>query len=150
MSRVLPVEPRLIAGSVRDESTGCLIWVRSKNSRGYGLIGVNGKVELAHRMAHEIWIGPIPEGHQVDHVLAKGCRSKACIEPTHLEAVTGLENMRRTPQATKTHCLRNHPLTPENTRVNGNGNRSCIACRTEVHNPAWNTHRRGRRVMADV
>lgn len=116
---------RLLAGVTRDYTTGCLIWHRSLNSRGYGLIGVNGKVELAHRVAHELWVGPIGEGMQVDHVYAQGCRSKACIEPTHLEAVTGLENMRRTAAATKTHCIRNHELAGANLRINSRGTRSC-------------------------
>lgn len=146
MNAPLPVEPRLIAGSVRNEETGCLIWVRSKNSRGYGLIGVNGRVELVHRMAHEVWIGPIPAGYQVDHVLANGCLSRLCIEPNHLEAVTQLENMRRTPQAQKTHCLRDHPLSGSNVHYNRNGHRSCITCRDEA-NQRWNALRRSSRVL---
>lgn len=141
MNAPLPVEPRLIAGSVRNDDTGCLIWVRSKNSRGYGLIGVNGRVELVHRMAHEQWIGPIPDGFQVDHVLANGCLSRLCIEPNHLEAVTPLENNLRKPGVHKTHCIRNHPQTPENVRVSQRGYRSCRVCQNEVHNPKWNALR---------
>lgn len=133
MTKPLPVEPRLIAGSVRNEETGCLIWVRSKNSRNYGLIGVNGRVELVHRMAHEVWVGPIPDGFQVDHVYDNGCRSTLCIEPSHLEAVTPLENMRRAPRSRKTHCLRDHPLSGSNVRFNKNGHRSCVTCRDEAH-----------------
>lgn len=150
MNAPLPVEPRLIAGSVRNEDTGCLIWVRSKNSRGYGLIGVNGRVELAHRVAHEQWVGPIPDGYQVDHVLKNGCRSRLCIEPNHLEAVTQLENMRRTPSATKTHCIRDHPLSGENLLVSKRGYRSCRTCQYEVHNPKWNALRVTRRKLAEV
>lgn len=133
MNAPLPVEPRLIAGSVRDEDTGCLIWMRSANSRGYGLIGVDGHVELAHRAAYTVWVGPIPDGLQIDHVYDNGCRSKLCIEPSHLEAVTNLENQRRSLRARKTHCLRNHPLSGDNVRVNGNGHRSCVTCRIEAH-----------------
>ncbi len=54
---------------------------------------VNGKrVRFsAHRTAYEIWVGPIPDGHEVDHT----CHNKLCINPAHLEAVTHPENLRR-------------------------------------------------------
>lgn len=128
MTAQLPVEARLLAGAVRNDDTGCLIWVRSKNSRGYGLIGVDGRVELVHRVAHELWVGPIPDGQQVDHVYDNGCRSKLCIEPNHLEAVTPKENMQRTLKARRTHCPRRHELAGANVRINAAGTRSCRAC----------------------
>lgn len=127
------IAERLAHYSVRDEN-GCLIWQRSANSRGYGLIAIGqGRIGLAHRVAYEVAVGPIPDGHQVDHVWDLGCRSKLCIEPAHLEAVTAKVNMERTAQARKTHCLRGHPLSGRNLRVNGRGHRSCFECRQVVH-----------------
>lgn len=131
MTTSLAVEPRLTAGSVRDPETGCLIWLRAKNSKGYGLISVRGHVELVHRMAHELWVGPIPAGFEVDHVLAAGCTSRLCIEPAHLEAVTCQENNLRKAGVHKTHCIRNHRLTGANLRINRNGHWSCRECATE-------------------
>lgn len=46
---------------------------------------------MAHRVAYELWVGPIPEGMELDH----RCKVRACINPAHLEPVTHAENMRR-------------------------------------------------------
>ena len=69
----------------------CVVWVGSTNSRGYGLISIGGKVELAHRVAYEAAYGPIPDGMVIDHL----CRVRNCVKPEHLEAVTQGENVRR-------------------------------------------------------
>jgi hypothetical protein len=45
----------------------------------------------AHRLFYEERYGPIPEGHQLDHL----CRQPACVNPAHLEPVTQTENIRR-------------------------------------------------------
>lgn len=128
-------EARLIAGSKRDESTGCLVWQRSKNGGGYGQIGICGKVELVHRIAHEIWIGPLGDLH-VDHVRARGCRSRACIEPLHLEGVTQAENNRRAMAIT--HCKRGaHPLSGANLYVHPNGSRICRECARARNADRW-------------
>jgi hypothetical protein len=54
---------------------------------------------LAHRVSYEFYQGPIPEGHEIDHVWQRGCRSRQCINPEHLEAVTHQENVRRSFEA---------------------------------------------------
>ena len=74
-----------------DEDTGCMNWTGGKNWGGYGQFGVRGKTHKAHRLAHRRFIGRIPDGYQIDHL----CRNKSCVNPTHLEAVTQAENMRR-------------------------------------------------------
>lgn len=50
---------------------------------------------LAHRLFYEAFVGPIPEGRDLDHVRARGCRSRACVNPEHLEPVDRAENLRR-------------------------------------------------------
>lgn len=90
------VEGRRFARKVQlDPVTGCWEWTGCLNSKGYGCLGLRKVAWLAHRLAHIIFIGPIPDGHQVDHVRDKGCKSTACVNPAHLEAVTGDENMAR-------------------------------------------------------
>ena len=99
---------------------------------------------LAHRLAYELVIGPIPKGLQIDHL----CRVKDCVNPAHLEAVTNGENRRRAYTATgwvykqqplrlprtseRTHCPRNHPYDEQNTYRNPAGSRECRACRREA------------------
>jgi len=122
---------KLLANSEPTE-TGCLRWRGSHNSKGYGDIYNAGKYLRAHRVAYEVWIGPIPDGLEVDHVYAKGCRYRDCIEPSHLEAVTHTENIRRKPRPS--HCPEGHEYTTENTILRRRNNRpgtekSCRTCR---------------------
>lgn len=57
-------------------------------SRGYGVIRVDGKKALAHRVSYELANGPIPEGLQIDHM----CHNRRCVNPSHLQAVTAEGN----------------------------------------------------------
>lgn len=84
----------LMARSIVTES-GCRRWTGSVGAAGYGQICVDGRVRPVHVIAHEIWIGPVPEGYEVDHVRARGCQYRDCFTPCHLEAVTRAENRRR-------------------------------------------------------
>lgn len=82
-------------GDMRDEN-GCLLWSDGKSGAGYGVVYRQPqKPEYVHRVSHEAAIGPIPDGYHVDHVWERGCRSRACFWPGHLEAVTEAENQRR-------------------------------------------------------
>jgi hypothetical protein len=42
-------------------------------------------------MSYETFVGPIPEGYEVDH----RCRNPICINPGHLEAVPPAINLSR-------------------------------------------------------
>lgn len=79
--------------------TGCLEWTAgidvNRDGTAYGktslLIDGTRKVLRAHRLSYMAFIGPIPAGLEVDHL----CFNKLCVEPSHLEAVTQAENLRR-------------------------------------------------------
>jgi len=75
-----------------ERGDGCWIWVAGLLRSGYGQFSpMAGKNVRAHRFAYELLVGPIPEGLTLDHL----CRVHSCVNPTHLEPVTHLENVRR-------------------------------------------------------
>ena len=60
----------------------CMVWKYSLNQDGYGVIRVNGKNELAHRVAYIQAKGSIPDGKQINHL----CNRPYCVQPTHIYA----------------------------------------------------------------
>lgn len=113
--------------------SGCWLWTKAKDHRGYGRYEHNGRTSAAHRVAHEALIGPIPEGLNVLH----GCDTPNCVNPSHLRAGTQGENLQdcvargRNPRASKTHCPAGHPYDEANTYVDTRGSRNCRTCRRE-------------------
>lgn len=145
------LQAKIEANSIPIPFSGCWVWLGA-TSRGYGNIyiggGRTGYNERVHRVAFEIANGPIPEGLQLDHL----CRVPGCWNPAHLEAVSAAVNtqrrvitefyraelrrfsrmglhVRRQKNASKTHCLKGHALTQDNTYVAPNGLRRCRECR---------------------
>jgi hypothetical protein len=97
---------------------GCWLWkgpTREANGSIYGRARWNGRMQQAHRVFYELANNPIPEGFQCDHL----CGRTLCVNPDHIEVVTGRENTLRgngptAQNARKTHCLRGHLLEGEN------------------------------------
>ena len=106
----------------------CHLWTGPVNSSGYGTVTVDGRRQMAHRAAWEAEYGPIPDGHDLDHL----CRRRLCIAPAHLEPVTPSDNQRRKPtrgrQMRGEVCAMGHPLTGAN-RVSGGECRRCSSSR---------------------
>lgn len=129
-----PYTPELFWAKVVKTET-CWIWQgNSDNGRGYFSIMWAQKRRYVHRVAWELVNGPIPDGLQIDHL----CRNKRCVNPTHLEPVTGRINKLRGNTITRrnaevTHCVRGHPYDKENTIVGttplGTPRRACRKCR---------------------
>lgn len=114
---------------VQVAESGCWEWTASTN-HGYGYFKMHRKLHRVHRMTYEAWHGEIPISLEIDHL----CRNKLCANPTHLEAVSHRENVRRGLNASyarnsATCRLGLHAITPANTRTDLNGKRRCIECK---------------------
>ena len=68
--------------------TPCWLWVGTKNTHGYGQMGLNGKIIGAHRAAVLLSGTEIPKGLWVLH----RCDTPACVRPSHLFLGTRQDN----------------------------------------------------------
>jgi len=119
---------RYVGGTLSED--GCWTWWGAVSGR-YGKFflrreaGVT-KVAYAHRFSYEMHYGPITEGMEIDHT----CGNTLCVNPRHLEEVTGWENKSRQ-GSRQTHCVHGHEFTAENTYVDRRGQRRCRTCAEE-------------------
>jgi hypothetical protein len=105
-----------------EPNTGCWLWTGAEFRGGYGRLGPR----LAHRMAYEALVGPVPEGLDLDHL----CRVRCCVNPDHLEPVTRRENILRGAGGRMIkECPLGHAYTEDNTRYTAEGWRYCKTCK---------------------
>ena len=97
---------------------GCGCWVFSRTDRyGYPSFKLNGKNLVGHRYAYTKLVGDIPDGYDLDHLCD---RTRACVNPAHIEPVPKSENAVRANQR----------------RWHGSDVRACDDCAVCVLNPA--------------
>jgi hypothetical protein len=89
-----PLDKRILR--LTDRSGECWLWLGRKNPKGYGQMAIDKRQRSVHRVSYETFVGPIPEGLEIDHL----CRVRHCVNPAHLEPVTSRENKRRAAAAT--------------------------------------------------
>lgn len=115
-----------------DTSGDCWVWTGIKIWGGYGRIKIAGENVLAHRLAYAMCSGFVGTA-TIDHL----CRNRICVRPSHLEAVSFAENVRRGEgyaaiNARRTHCTKGHPLSGPNLRIykrkDGRSARICRKC----------------------
>jgi HNH endonuclease len=126
------------------QANGCWIWTGTNTADGYARwrYKPGAREMFVHVWAYLAFIGPIPEGMQVDHrchtdAVAKSecaggdaCEHRRCCNPDHLETVTPSENTlrQRHHNRGKTECPKGHPLEGANLIVWKDGKRRCRTC----------------------
>ncbi len=136
---IFELPAHLEAKVTRVPFSSCWYWTGAMDGSGYGHLQVRSAKRMvgAHRASYEATIGPIPAGHDIDHL----CRTRCCVNPAHLEPVTRKENLERAGiieainaiarrRGAQTHCKRGHPLSGDNLYLYpSGGGRVCRACR---------------------
>lgn len=141
------VKEHIFNNSMPIPESGCWIWMGSLTTDGYGSLGIGcltPNSQRAHRTSYTLYVGPINPGLEVRHK----CHIRSCVNPDHLCLGTHAENMKDTydknrvvkpeivkkkrrvrSQFLKTHCIKGHPYTEENTYRDLKSNRQCRECR---------------------
>lgn len=72
------------------KTDGCWLWTGCCIKGSYGRFFVRrGLTVLAHRFAYELLVGPIPEGHLLDH---RPTCPRNCVRPDHVRPATQKQN----------------------------------------------------------
>jgi hypothetical protein len=115
---------------IPEPNSGCWLCTYAIGNKGYARLPMNGRLATAHRVSYELSFGPILPGLEIDHL----CRNKACVNPSHLEAVTPSENIRRAVLSREKErggrCSKGHLLDEANLLVLPTGARRCRECAT--------------------
>lgn len=127
---------------------GCWLWRGLLSEQGYGVYKNRG----AHRVMYEMYVDTIPDGLTLDHLChsnsadcpgGKTCFHRRCVNPSHLEPVSGEENTRRgnhkgkgehiaRVQREKTHCPQAHEYNEANTRYDYTSTKGVRARRCKI------------------
>lgn len=108
-----------VMSRIQKTPDGCWLYTGALMADGYARVKDAGPdlALLVHRVTYEALVGPIPGGLVLDHL----CRVRNCVNPAHLEPVSGRENLIRGVAARlgeRTHCAEGHEMTPANTVLN--------------------------------
>lgn len=149
----IPIENRMLDFTI--DENGCHLWNKGLNHSGYGKVKYEGRTLGTHTVAFFLKYGRWPLSdldhtcHTIDLECVGGveCSHRRCINPEHLEEVTGLENSRRrdirigldqnarvvkeSKRTLPSVCGNGHEYTPDNTRITPSGHRSCRQCARE-------------------
>ncbi len=108
----------------------CWPWKSTLGNHGYGVIGLNGRMILAHRLAYQFLKGGINPKLSIDH---RVCRNKICCNPSHMVQCTRGENILQPDHPTgqnklRTHCGHGHPYSEDSIYRSKQGWRQCKQC----------------------
>jgi hypothetical protein len=91
MGRPRKTEAEFWATFSPEPNTGCWIWTGTVDGDGYGRVRWANARKVAHRLAHELSRGPIPDGRFVCHSCDNG--HLGCGNPDHLWLGTAKQNI---------------------------------------------------------
>ena len=89
MPRGINTIENIFSKTIRNEESGCLLYMGRLDEAGYARISCQGKNRIGSDAVYEMVHGPIPEGYEVDHI----CHTRHCVEPTHLRLLTHRQNV---------------------------------------------------------
>lgn len=94
-SRYASLYERIVANLHEPENEqACWVWALQCGVGGYGRINVYDPTTrkpvklMVHRVLWEQFNGPVPDGHELDHL----CHNPPCCNPDHLRVVLPKEN----------------------------------------------------------
>lgn len=139
---VTEVLPRFESKFIPVTESGCWLWLRGINAKGYGQFGRKHGSDQAHRVAWELYRGQIPDGMNVCH----SCDVRCCVNPDHLFLGTQKDNMQdcmkkgrlsiaaaiskaAAIKKAQTHCKRGHSFSGMNLYITPKGMRVCKSCK---------------------
>ena len=78
-----------LAASFDVTPDGCWVYRGYRNEDGYGRLKMPDKRNVyVHRLAAALALGMVPDDREVHHT----CHNRSCMNPAHLQLVTGPEN----------------------------------------------------------
>lgn len=89
MPRARPLREAFDDKYTLDSKSGCWLWTGATTKRGYGVLKNQQRQRMAHRIAYELFRGPLPTGLDVCHK----CDTPSCVNPNHLFLGTRKDNM---------------------------------------------------------
>jgi hypothetical protein len=143
--RPIPIAERLERLSMPEPNSGCVLWLGHIDKYGYGRFTASASRQgrVAHLVAYETYVGPVPVGMELDHL----CRNRACRAVWHLEPVTHQVNLLRgvgtaAKNAAKSECVNGHPFDETNTARPYRNHRHHRQCRTCLRDASARWRRR--------
>jgi hypothetical protein len=149
-----PVEERFWEKVDRRGPADCWNWTAGTVGQGNaerGIFWMNGRNEIASRASMTL-AGKTTLDSPL--LVLHSCDNGLCVNPAHLFLGTHKDNSQdcaakgRLGQQKRTHCLRGHPRTPENTYTfHGSGSKVCGICR-KINSRNWDAKMKARRAGA--
>jgi hypothetical protein len=130
-------QQRITNRIVVDPTSGCWLWQGALTRDGYGVVSIDKKTMLVHRVMYSLHVGDIPVGKDgrsfvIDHMNDdRGpCRHRNCCCPAHLQAVEWSANSKfvKPWNAKKEQCPAGHAYDRTSVDKKGVTRRHCTVC----------------------